>query len=93
MNPIEQKIGWFFFLTGAVTFVFLLYVESYRTSEMLVAYSGLSWLALNAVLTYDLFARHDLTIPHKTVLAVVIWIIPFANWVVFVRHHNLPRTN
>jgi len=41
---------------------------------MLVAYSGLSWLALNAVLTYDLFARHDLTIPHKTVLAVVIWI-------------------
>jgi hypothetical protein len=93
MKPTEQKMGWFFLLTGAVAFVFLLYVESYRTSEMLAAYFGLSSLALSAVLTYDLFRRHDLTISHKTVLAVVIWIIPFANWAVFFRHRNIRRAN
>ena len=91
MNPKEQKFGWFLLLSGAVAVMCFLYVESYRTSEIIAAYFGLTALALSALLTHDLFYRHDLAITRKTILAVVIWIIPFANWVVFLRHRNLPR--
>jgi hypothetical protein len=35
MSRTEQIIGWFLFLTDAVVLICLVYVESYRASEIL----------------------------------------------------------
>jgi hypothetical protein len=90
MSAGERRIGWCLFLTGAGALVCVYYVESFRASQILVAIFAVSGYALSALLTYDLFHRVDLPIRRKTLLTVIMWIIPCANWFVFIKYRNLP---
>ncbi len=47
-------------------------------SKLLAGYFWLSGTALSALVTHDLFHRHDLAIRRRTVLSVVAWIVPCA---------------
>ena len=60
-------------------------------SKLLAGYFWLSGTALSALVTHDLFRRHDLAIRRRTVLSVVAWIIPCASWLLFIMHRNMPR--
>ena len=91
MSPKEHGVGWFLLVTGAVALICLYYVESFRASQISAWIFGITFYALSALLTYDLFHRNDLLIRRRTLLTVLMWMIPCVNWLVFLRFRNQPR--
>src|SRR5262245_26765793 len=91
MKALERGLGWLFIAFGAVALALFYYLESL---DALKIPSVLFWVAnnaLNTLLTYDLFHRHDLSTRSRTIVAVLIWIIPLVNWLIFFKNRNLAR--
>ena len=91
MRPIERKLGWLLLVSGGLALVFFYYLESFDAVKIAAVCFWLANTALNVLLTYDLFHRHDLATTSRTIITALIWIIPLVNWLVFIRNRNLVR--
>jgi hypothetical protein len=91
MRPGKKKIGWLLFLTGAIALICDYYAASFHASQVLVPIYAVAHYGLSALLTYDLFHKVDLSIRYRTLLTVIMWMIPCANWFVFLKYRNASR--